>query len=65
VLDMTLMWCQVVLDMRQMAWAEVIDEAALLLSELVGTDLIPEEFADQAARLASDLRDIAFEMRRA
>ena len=50
--------------MAEATWASVIDEASLLLSELVGTDLIPEEFAEQADRLARNLREIAFEMRR-
>jgi hypothetical protein len=45
-------------------WADVIAEASFLLGELVGTDLIPEEFADQASRLSSDLADIASELRR-
>ena len=45
-------------------WADVIREASDLLGELVGTDLIPLEFADQAARLSGDLADIASELRR-
>ena len=48
----------------QRPWADVISEASFLLGELVGTDLIPEEFADQASQLSSDLADIASELRR-
>jgi hypothetical protein len=47
----------------QATWADVIAEASDLLSELVGTDLIPPEFEEQAAGLARDLADIAFELR--
>jgi hypothetical protein len=48
---------------RRATWADVIAEASDLLSELVGTDLIPPEFEQQAAGLARDLQDIAWEMR--
>jgi hypothetical protein len=41
----------------------MVTEASNLLSELVGTDLIPPEFEQQAAGLARDLADIAFELR--
>jgi hypothetical protein len=50
--------------MRNPTWADVIADASFLLGELVGTDLIPEEFADQASRLSAQLADIAAEMRR-
>jgi hypothetical protein len=42
----------------------VIAEASFLLGELVGTDLIPEEFAEQAGSLSAQLADIASEMRK-
>jgi hypothetical protein len=45
-------------------WADVIAEASFLLGELVGTDLIPEEFAEQADSLSVQLADIANEMRK-
>lgn len=58
--------CQVESDMASAStWADVIDEASFLLGELVGTDLIPEEFAAQASRLSGELADIASELRRA
>ena len=50
--------------MAQSTWADVISEASFLLGELVGTDLIPEEFAEQADRLSSELADIAAELRK-
>lgn len=50
--------------MAETTWADVIAEASLLLGELVGTDLIPEEFAEQADNLSAQLADIANEMRR-
>jgi hypothetical protein len=50
--------------MTNATWADVIADASLLLGELVGTDLIPEEFADQARSLSLQLADIAAEMRR-
>jgi hypothetical protein len=50
--------------MTNATWADVIAEASFLLGELVGTDLIPEEFAEQADNLSAQLADIASEMRR-
>jgi hypothetical protein len=50
--------------MAETTWADVIAEASFLLGELVGTDLIPEEYAEQADRLSVELADIATEMRR-
>jgi hypothetical protein len=49
--------------MAMSTWADVIGEASFLLGELVGTDLIPEEFAEQADTLSAQLADIANEMR--
>jgi hypothetical protein len=49
---------------KRSTWADVIEEASFLLGELVGTDLIPEEFAEQASRLSYGLADIASELRR-
>jgi hypothetical protein len=51
--------------MEHSTWPVVIAEASFLLGELVGTDLIPEEFAEQASRLSAELADIASELRRA
>lgn len=50
--------------MAKTTWADVIAEASFLLGELVGTDLIPEEFAEQADHLSAQLADIATEMRK-
>jgi hypothetical protein len=50
--------------MTRTTWADVISEASFLLGELVGTDLIPEEFAEQADRLSAELEEIAAEMRK-
>jgi hypothetical protein len=50
--------------MERSTWADVIEESSFLLGELVGTDLIPEEFAEQASRLSYGLADIASELRR-
>ena len=50
--------------MADTTWADVIAEASFLLGELVGTDLIPEEFAGQADSLSVQLADIANEMRK-
>jgi hypothetical protein len=50
--------------MGKSTWSDVIEEASFLLGELVGTDLIPEEFSDQASRLSRELADIASELRR-
>jgi hypothetical protein len=50
--------------MEKASWANVIEEASFLLGELVGTDLIPEEFAEQANRLSGELADIGSELRR-
>lgn len=49
--------------MEPTRWPDAIEEASFLLGELVGTDLIPEEFADQASRLSTELADIAAELR--
>jgi hypothetical protein len=50
--------------MTRATWADVVAEASFLLGELVGTDLIPEEFAEHADNLSAQLADIANEMRR-
>jgi hypothetical protein len=50
--------------MERSTWADVIEEASFLLGELVGTDLIPEEFANQSDRLSHELAAIASELRR-
>jgi hypothetical protein len=50
--------------MERATWSDVIAEASFLLGELVGTDLIPEEFAEQAQNLSTQLADIAAEMNR-
>ena len=43
-------------------WGDVIREAAELLLELAGADLLPEEYTDQAEALGKELSGIADDM---